>query len=247
MIPGHVLVMNFRMGILLFVLLAECLLSPTLSGAEIIVHDGIGKKGQETMLVAETRGLITAKGGEVVDFYAEGKVLGRALSGGDGYAFRAFVPSKTGLIPLTVKGKAEKADGALLVVGGKREIVGIEIDQNFLLSLRGKEKNAVKHAAEKIVNTYDVIYISRGFPGMSLTKHELGKQGFPPYPVIAWGNGNLFTELLELGGKVEAVIGSPEIIEEGKRDFPGALGFEDLFEATAGDSWEDGKGFIRAQ
>ncbi len=47
-------------------------------------------------------GKLFSKGGELVEFFVDRESIGKTLSGGDGVAFKAFIPAKTGLHQIRV-------------------------------------------------------------------------------------------------------------------------------------------------
>ena len=70
---------------------------PALAVSDVIVHDMVVRSGNEVMLKAEVKGKLFSKGGVTVEFFVNGKSIGKSLSGGDGLAFKQFVPHVTSL------------------------------------------------------------------------------------------------------------------------------------------------------
>ncbi len=70
------------------------LLSPADALAEVVVQDMVSPVGREVMLRAETKGGFFSKGGALVEFFVDGKSVGKNLSGGDGLAYLQFCPGE---------------------------------------------------------------------------------------------------------------------------------------------------------
>ncbi|HKZ56501.1 MAG TPA: hypothetical protein VJ024_02245, partial [Thermodesulfovibrionales bacterium] len=69
-------------------------ISPTKAFPDIIIHDIVVPAGKEVMLRAEVKGKLFRKGGELIEFFVNGKSIGKSLSGGDGFAYKQFIPKK---------------------------------------------------------------------------------------------------------------------------------------------------------
>jgi hypothetical protein len=78
-------------------------LFPTTGFSDILADDMLVFKGEETLLSAQTRGKFFSEGGRLVEFFLNGKSLGKSLSGGDGFAYKQFTPRKSGLVHIAVK------------------------------------------------------------------------------------------------------------------------------------------------
>jgi hypothetical protein len=70
--------------------------------SEISVYDIVTISGRAVMLRAETKAGFFAEGGSLVEFFINGRSIGKNLSGGDGIAFKPFVPVREGTYKLRV-------------------------------------------------------------------------------------------------------------------------------------------------
>jgi len=86
---------------------------PALAVSDIIVHDSVAPVGKEIMLKAEVKGKLFSKGGVTVEFFVNGKPIGKSLSGGDGLAFKQFVPSVAGMYLINAKSDMDEGRGLL--------------------------------------------------------------------------------------------------------------------------------------
>jgi hypothetical protein len=117
--------MNILVTVICLILL---LFFPDIAFSEIIVHDTVAPKGQESMLTVETKGKLFREGGELVEFFVDGKSLGKSLSGGDGFAFKRLVPSRAGIYRITVKSKREEGQGLLLSLRKGDGILFVDVE-----------------------------------------------------------------------------------------------------------------------
>jgi hypothetical protein len=209
------------------------------SRAEVLFHDDIALRGRAVMLGAETKGRVFRKGGQVVEFFIDGKSIGSSLSGGDGMAYKEFVPSSYGLLKVKVTSGQDSAAGFILSLRKNAGIVFIDVEGSLLkspfslLPMEGSPK-----AVGKIAKRFPVVYIfAKGsILGMSSLSKWLKENGFPPAPLLEAGT---FDRAYELGLRVEAVIGSAVLIESLKDKKFRAFSFEDMEDKEASKDWDE--------
>jgi hypothetical protein len=135
------MIFSIRRACFLFVLISAS--SPSLlcaaekHSATILVKDALTAPGQpatvEAKLVSKHLVLIAALGGEPLELVSDGKVVAKALTGGDGRAFLTYTPKTQGLAPVQVRVgnslRVDQAEGqANLAVWEKRQpILMIEL------------------------------------------------------------------------------------------------------------------------
>jgi hypothetical protein len=185
--------------------------------AEVVVHEDIALKGRPMMLQAETRGRIFTRGGELVEFQVDGKSIGKALSGGDGRAFKEFTPGRAGLFKIKAVSKGDEDSGLILSLGKGGGVVFIDAAGGlfkgpFSKSPRQGSQEAVKQISER----HPIVYLQTVLPGRGVIKKWLESNGFPPAPLMEWREGRVFRETVEKELKIRAVIGSAEVIESAK-------------------------------
>jgi hypothetical protein len=213
---------------------------PNYGFSEVIVHDLITPQAQKIMLKAETKGKLFHKGGEVVEFFVDGKSIGSVLSGGDGFAFKQFTPQKLGTYRITTKSGADAAHGILLSLKRGTEIVFVDVEGSlFREQFSEKVRDGSQKAIREINRRLPVVFLHSGIAGAKKLKAMLEEHGFPSLPVVPWDDGKIFDELHEIGFGMKAVIGRPEIIESAKEYHPDTFTFQESEGAHEVKEWEE--------
>jgi hypothetical protein len=207
---------------------------------EVVVHDIIATRGEKASLVAETKGKFFSSGGEVVEFFINGKSIGRTLSGGDGFAFKQFIPKRDGIYHLKVKSGKDTDDGLMLSLSRGTGIVVIDVESGLLenpFSMRPKEKG--RKSIIRINKRYPVVFLKSGFLNIDILKTWLEKNGFRDIPLIAWERGAVFDDIHEMGLKLKSIIGSPQVIKSAESYHPLAFSFQETENAIAVKDWKE--------
>ena len=193
------------------------------------------------MLRAETKGGFFSKGGALVEFFVDGKPVGKSLSGGDGLAFRSFVPARTGLYRIKVQSEGDKDEGLLLAVKGSTQLVFIDVEGSLPepSSFTMKPRSGSVQSVKKINRSYPVVFLWTGFVGLGAMKSWLKEKGFPDAPLLAWSRGEVFGEMGEKHLKVRAVIGKPEVVQSAKGYTPRTFSFEAVGDREAVQDWDE--------
>jgi len=209
--------------------------------AEVFVHDIIAVKNEETFLKVETRGKFSRKGGELVEFFVDNKSIGKALSGGDGFAFKQVSTSKTGTFKITVKSASSESSGLLLIFKKGTNIVFTDIEGGLLEGefLKQKPRDRSQQAIRQISKKYPVVILQAGIISKKAAKDWIKRHGFIELPVIAWNNGELFQELIKKGLKIKAVIGGDAIIDSAAQYKPLLFSFRGKESALNVKSWDE--------
>ncbi|GBE00281.1 hypothetical protein BMS3Abin07_02332 [bacterium BMS3Abin07] len=216
-----------RSGLFVFLLfISLSLYFPGVLFAEVIVHDGIAVSGRPVTLEAETGSGFFRRGGELVEFFIDGKSIGKNLSGGDGLAYKETIPGTAGLMKISAESGKDRGEGLLLVLKKKAEIVFIDVegsimDKEYLMRPREGSRKAI----ENISKRFPVVLIQTGILGIRLTKKWLKENGFQKIPLLPWEDGAVFEEVKEKGLKVKAVIGSQRVIDSAEELKPVAFSF----------------------
>jgi len=220
-------------------LLLYCLFcSP--SHAEVIVHDLVVRTDEEVMLKAETKGRIFRKGGETVTFLVEEKVLGKTLSGGDGFAYQRFVTQKTGLFKIEARSGNEEGHGLLLSLKRGSGIVFVDVEGTLFKGRFSDEPREGSRKAFRAINKkFPLIYLQTGLLSTSALKALLKKLEFPELPVIPWDQGRVFDEIAKKGFNIRAVDAGADVIESSKKYKPSAFSFEDTEDSEEVKDWEE--------
>lgn len=225
--------------VLIFSILSLSLF-PATSLSEVLIHDMIVLKGEETMLKAETRGKFLSKGGKVVEFFVDKKSIGKSLSGGDGFAFRQFTPLKAGIYHITVTSGKDEGNGLILSLKKVNRIIFIDVEGSLFEGLFSKKpKKGSQKIIKKISKRFPVVFLQTELLSVKAIKTWLKKNGFVDLPVIPWRQGMIFDEIQEKGLKIKAVIGNQSVIESAKKYKPKAFIFEDVEGAEEVKNWEE--------
>jgi hypothetical protein len=215
-----------------------CFFFPEAVFSEIIVHDMIALRGEVTMLSAETKGTILRHGGEIVEFIVNGKSLGKSLSGGDGYAFKQFIPPKTGLYQIIVKSRNEENSGSLLSLKKGARIVFIDIEHGLFEGLFSKRpRSGSQEVLRRLSKKSPVVFLQTGILSTNAVRTWLKNNGFPDLPLIQWDQGSLFDEINGKGLKIKAIIGGEQVIESAGKYKPKAFSFGEVEGAEKVNDW----------
>lgn len=215
-------------------------LFPSVALSDVIVHDMIVLKGKDIMLSAETRGRLFVKGGEGVEFFVDGRSIGRSLSGGDGMAFRQFKPLRIGIYKITAKSEKDEVNGLILSLKKGDRIVFIDVvDGLFEGRFSNNPKPGSQKIIKKLIGRYPVVFLQTGLFSINAVKTWLDENGFVKLPVIPWEQGAIFDEVSKKGLRIKAVIGSKAVIESAKEFNPKAFSFDEVEDAEEVKDWEE--------
>ena len=217
-----------------------CCLFPQGALSEVSVHDMVVPEGKKVLLRGEARGKFFSKGGEVIEFFVDGKSLGSTLSGGDGLALKQFVPPGPGLYNITARSGDEKGAGVLLALRKGAGIIFIDVEGSVLEGpFSGRLMEGSKKAIKEINGRFPVVFLQSGLTGIRMLKQWLRENGFKTFPVVQWNNGAIFDEMHEKGFAIKAIIGGPQIIESAKKHRPLAFSFQEAEDAVVVKDWEE--------
>lgn len=216
------------------------LLLPTAGLADILVDDMLVLKGDETMVSAQTRGRFFTEGGRLVEFFLDGKSLGKSLSGGDGFAYKQFTPVKTGLFQLAVTSGEDDSTGLLLSLKKGDKIIFVDVEGSLFEGLLSqKPKGGSQEVIEGLSKKSPVVFLQTGLLSTKVLKSWLKENGFAGLPVLQWGEGELFDEINKKGLKIKAIIGSQSVIGSAQEYKPQSFSFEEAEDAVAVKNWEE--------
>lgn len=209
--------------------------------AEIIVYDAVGVKNKHIMLKAETKDRFFKKGGEVLEFFVDGRSIGKILSGGDGLAFKQFKPTKRGSYRITVKSEKEEGDGIFLSLKRNEGIIFVDVEGSLWEEMFiQKPKKGSQKIIEKLSKRFPVVFLQTNSLNVKNTKKWLKEQGFVELPVIQWNKGLIFDEIMEKGLKIKAIIGSASVINSAKdHKIKRLISFDEIEDAEVVKDWDD--------
>jgi hypothetical protein len=212
----------------------------------VIVRDSVVRTGEEVMLEAETRGRFFRQGGERVEFLVEGRHVGKTLSGGDGFAYKKFVPARQCLFKIEARSGKEEGSGLLLSLGKGRSIVFIDAEGTLFSGLLSGEPREGSRKALAVINKkFPIVVLQTGLLGVSAIKAWLKEHKFPELPVIPWDQGRIFDEIAEKGLRIKAVVAGPDVVESSRKYRPTAFSFEETEDSKEVKDWEEIKRRLR--
>ena len=219
--------------------LVACMLPQSVL-SEVIVHDMVVPEGKKVLLRGETRGKFFSKGGEMIEFFIDGRSLGSTLSGGDGLAFKQFVPPGPGVYDITARSGNEKGTGVLLALKERTGIIFIDAGGSVLEGpFSGRPVSRSREVIKEIGRKFPIVFLQSGFADTRMLKQWLRENGFITSPVVQWNNGAIFDDMHEKGFTIRAIIGSPQIIESAKKHRPLAFSFQEADDAVKVKDWEE--------
>lgn len=227
----------------IFICTVICILTFLIAGksmveAEVIVYDAVIPSGMAITLKAVTKGSFFPEGGKVVEFSADGKRIGRTLSGGDGYAFLKYTPPLPGVKVLKASSDGESDEGTILVTKRHDKVVIIGLESSlFTYPLSFEPLPEGKEAMQQLKTRFKIIYVSTTIGAMR-SREWLRAEGFPVFPVLNWNGSDMLSELKEQKIEIYAVVGSPEMLSSAKH-IKRRFSFEETEEATAVKDWKD--------
>ena len=226
--------------IIAFISITLLFIFPAIALSEILVNDIIVPTGKEVMIRAEVMGRFFKKGGEMVEFFINEESIGKSLSGGDGSAFKQFIPSRNGMYQITVKSSKDEGRGLLLSIRKGSGIVFVDVEGSLIEKFSDKPKQGSQKAIKDLRKRFPIVLLhTTGFLSIKSIKAWLKENEFLELPLIPWEQGEVFSELREAGFKVKIVIGNPDVIDSAKEYKPTAFSFEETEGAIEVRDWEE--------
>ncbi len=209
------------------------------AAADVVAHDLVAVKGEEVMLRADTKGLFFEKGGVLVEFFVDGKSIGKNLSGSGGVALKPYRVLKTGVHRVKVKSGSDEDEGILLSLTKGSKIVFVDIESGlYVEGTPGRAKPGSRRALKEIGSRYPVVLLQSGMIGARMHRLWLRENEYEAYPVLPWNSGAIFDEISRKGLKIRALVGGPHIIESAGKYKPPAFWFDKVDNAEKVKDWE---------
>jgi len=221
---------------------------PSRALSRVFVYDTVAVKGRKCLLRAETRGRLLPRGGELVAFFVDGKSIGKNLSGGDGIAFKSFVPESTGIHQIRVTFHGEEDTGRLLCLDRGSAIVFVDVEGTlFEGPLPMNPQQGSREAIGSICEHFPVVFLQTSFVGLRVVRAWLAEHAFAPSPVLAWRQGAVFDEAAEKELKIKALIAGPKVIETCKGHRPLSFSFDRVDGAEKVKDWQEIRSKLEAE
>lgn len=213
---------------------------PVDASAGVLAFDDIVVKGTTVMLRAETKGKLFKEGGKIVEFEINGESIGRSLSGGDAIAYKEFFVKKSGLIQIKVISETEEDIGYVLSVKKGESIIFIHVEGALFESVLSKKPSEGSlEAIDRIADKFHVAYLSSLPTGTEYLKRRLRDIGFSKAPLIKFNDGRAFSEIVNKGLRIKAVIGDSEVVSAAMDYGAEAISFREVEGAREVGGWKE--------
>ncbi len=221
----------------IFVLVFFLLISCNATGA-ILVYDDIGVEGSPLMLRVKTHEGPFRKGGVSVEFFVNGRFYGKGLSGGDGYAYKEFLPATPGLYRIKVVSKSGDDTGNILILKKGSGIFLIDIDEIRESPFSDRLRKDTERGISRLRKRYHVIFIYKGEINKRVKRWLIDK-GFRDIPLLVFSGVELFEEINEKGLRIMGILGTPDLIDMARRYRIRFYTFDETDEVEPLDDWND--------
>jgi|GEM_PF-292793 len=206
----------------------------------VFVDDGLCVVNRETMLKAKTKKGIFSRGGVIVEFFINGRSIGKALSGGDGIAYKTYTFNKRGLKKIEArleKGRVEEAGIAkILCLEKGEEILLIDVETLRINPFSSLPMKYSKDVLKRLSRKFPIVYVQTGLGSRKKIEEWLSKNGYPSAPLLGLYEG-LFSDILDLGLRIRAVVGTEKVVEMALSHGLRAITFEDIEGTVEVNSW----------
>jgi hypothetical protein len=226
----------YLVGIALFGLLCP-LAAPC--GADVQVYDRVTTVAIPVSLTVRTTAFFMADGGRLVDIFLDDKILGRIMTGGDGYGFLRLTPQRAGLLKIAARSQGSEASGRLLVLEKTDRVILAESEAVLKqIYLRPDARESCRMTFETLRQRFAVIFAYR-LLGADFSRSGLEKAGLSPSVVIPWKGAASLESLRGQEVQIHAVIGSAEMVAAAGPQVPRRISFEKARGATTVTEWQE--------
>ncbi len=207
--------------------------------ADVFFYDMLALKDETVMLKAETKGTFFSRGGEMVEFVIDGKSEGKALSGGDGFAFKEFSPHKTGLHKISVISGKDKDAGLLLSLIKGDKITFVDFSSLFSSPFSQEPMKESRKVIKALLKRMPVVFLQTGLLDVKAIRKWLVQNSLETLPVVQWREGRVFEDAVSNGLKIKFIIGSASVINSAKNIKAKKYSFEEAENAEEVRDWEE--------
>ena len=214
--------------------------SSAFAAAEVVVHDRVAVVGEKTRIEVETRGRFFSAGGVVVTLSVDDRPAGTALSGGDGRAYKEFVPRKKGSSRVSAETATGKGSGIMLCIDRGDRIVVVSAEGGLFEGIFPREpRPGSAEALERLSEKFPVVILQTGVLPYRHLKSWLAENKADYLPVIPWAEGSVFEGFREKGIRIEAVVGSEAVISSAREYTKKAFAFGEAEGAETVNDWQE--------
>ena len=207
--------------------------------AGVIVFDTVTIQNRPIYLKVLTKGRIFPAGGERVRIEKKDVVVGRILTGGDGYGFFKTEFESLGIHQIHARSRSESGTGTVLVVTPETPLLLMEIDVLSFRDLAGeKDPKDAQDALEKLSTSFGLIYMVGGLGMESARSHVRSKQ-YPSSVVMSYQGRKTFKQLKHRGLRLAAAIGSPKFLDAAEGTVEQRFSFNRKSGGTTVKNWKE--------
>jgi len=217
-----------------------CLAIPgSVAGADVFVFDTITVQNHPVFIKVLTKERLFPAGGQRVRIEKKGVVLGRILTGGDGYGFLKIDFASPGIHEIAAQSDGERATGTVLVVTPDRPLILLEIK---VVSLRRSfidtDTEGARDALESLTETYGLVYVAGRFE-IDGARQFIRSNRYPASVVIPYRGRETFRWMSDKGLRLSAAVGSPEFSDAAKATVERRFSFTRTASGETVKSWKE--------
>lgn len=201
------------------------LLITTRAVAGVSVFDQVTTPGKPFYLKLRTHRGPLAMGGVRGAFWIEGQMVGRVLTGVDGYGFLQYTATRIGEFRLAARTDAGQAEGRLMVIAPTAPAVLIEVEALAWHMLTRQRAPAVQRVMRQISANYKLIYLC-GLIGKIAASELIRSQNMPASAVLTGSPRDQFARLQSRGVDLYAVVGSAALVDAAEGFSPRRFSFD---------------------
>lgn len=224
----------------LFVTALWCLVIPgPAAGGDVIVFDTITILNRPVFVKVLTKDRLFSAGGQRVRIEKKGVILGRILTGGDGYGYFKTEFESPGIHEIAAQSDGERATGTILVVTPDRPLILLEIKVVSLQrSFIDTDPVAARDALESLSKTYGLVYLTGRFE-VDVARQYIRANQYPPSVVIPYRGRETFRWMNDKGLKLSAAVGSPEFSDAAKETVERRFSFRRTASGETVKNWKE--------
>jgi len=214
------------------------------STAEIICSDSVVFKNQEFFVGAQTRGRFFPEGGRIVRFYLNNRLIGRTLSGGDGYAYLEQRFKRAGLYRIKARSDDDTCYCSVMVLGVKDRLVLVQLEGVvFNIPFLGELKDGSREVLKELKGHYRIVYVTL-LPAIHKLKQWLREKGLPESVVVNF-DPQEFKTLKTKGVSITALVDSSDVLGSFLSDVDRCFSFKESEGCETVEDWREIKGRIQ--
>ena len=222
----------------LVVALTVLLLHAAPAAAGVSLFDQLATPDRPFFLKLRTHRGPLVEGGVRGTFWVDGQMVGKVLTGADGYGYLKFTARTTGTFKLSARTPSGEAQARLRVISPSQPVVVMETETLLWKMLTGDRGERASRAIRQMAASFELVYLSR--PMGRRAARQLVRERELPERVILTGNSRRqFEQLVKRGVLIFAVVGSARFTAAARNYSPRGYSFEKSPHARRIANWDD--------